>query len=112
VALAAYGIAELDHLLSREKLRAAGSTSGRRMLGVQLDEMTVIEVDDDSVAHKAGIKEGDEILKIDGKKVTDRTELTRALRSGGPKKVMTVIRDRKDVDLNLSWDPPAAEKSP
>ena len=47
------------------------------MLGVQLDELTVIEVEDDSAAQKGGIKEGDVILKIDGTKVADRSELSR-----------------------------------
>ena len=45
MALGAYGIANLDHLLSREKLRAPGGDGGnRRTLGVQLDEMTVSEL--------------------------------------------------------------------
>ena len=77
VALGAYGIANLDHLLSRDKLRASGAMAGnRRMLGVQLDEMTVVEVQDDSAAQKGGIKENDEILKIDGTTIADRTELS------------------------------------
>ena len=59
---------------------------------------------------KAGMKDGDEILKIDGTKVADRTELARALRAGEPKKVVTVLRDGKEVDLNVNWEPPAAEK--
>jgi S1-C subfamily serine protease len=80
------------------------------MLGVQLDEMTVVEVEDDSAGQKGGMKEGDEILKVDGTKVTDRMELGRALRAGGPKKVVTVLRGGKEVGLNLSWDLPAAEK--
>ena len=109
VALAANGIANLDHLLSRDKLRAPGG--GRRMLGVQLDELIVIEVEDDSAAQKGGMREGDEILKIDGTKLADRMELTRALRAGGAKKVVTVLRDGKEIDLNLSWDPPADAKT-
>ena len=51
------------------------------------------------------------ILKVDGTKVADRTELVRALGAGGPKKVVTVLRDGKEVELNLSWETPAAEKS-
>jgi carboxypeptidase Q len=114
VAIGAYGIANLDHLLSREKLRAAGGMAGggnRRALGVQLDEMTVAEIDDEGVAKKAGMKEGDEILKIDGTKVADRQELARALRAGEPKKVVTVRRGGKEIDLNVTWEPPAVEKS-
>ncbi len=109
-AIGAYGIADLDHLLSREKLRAPGG-GNRRALGVQLDEMTVIEVEDESAGAKAGLKEGDEIIKVDGTKVADRMELGRALRAGEPKKVVTVRRNNAEVDLHVSWDPPAAEKA-
>ena len=64
--------------LPRQAPRAGCDGGNRRMLGVQLDEMTVAEIEDDSAAQKAGIKDGDVILKIDGTKVADRTELTRA----------------------------------
>jgi membrane-associated protease RseP (regulator of RpoE activity) len=109
VALGACGIANLDHLLSREKLRAPGmfGLGNRRSLGVQLDEMTVSEVMDESVGQKGGIKEGDVILKVDGTKVGDPMELRQALRQGGPKKVVTVLRNGKEVELKLDWEPAA-----
>ena len=65
----------------------------------------------DSAAQKAGVKEGDEILKIDGTKIADRTDLTRLPRVGEPKKVVSILRDGKEVDLSVSWDPPAAASS-
>jgi membrane-associated protease RseP (regulator of RpoE activity) len=107
VALGAYGIANLDHLLSREKLRATGGGGfgNRRSLGVQLDEMTVSEVIDEGVAQKGGMKEGDVILKIDGTKIGDATELRQTLQAGGPKKVITVLRNGKEVELKLDWEP-------
>jgi hypothetical protein len=115
VAIGAYGIANLDHLLSREKLGPAGALAGllgnRRTLGVQLDEMTVVEMEDESAAKKAGMKEGDEILKVDGTKVADRSELARALRAGEPKKVVTVRRGGKELDVNVFWELPATEKT-
>jgi hypothetical protein len=110
IALGAYGIANLDHLLSREKLRAPAGFFNRRMLGVQLDELTVSEVLDDSVAQRGGMKAGDVIVKVDGTKLADRTELTRALREGGPKKVVTILRDGKEVELKLDWEPAATPK--
>jgi carboxypeptidase Q len=103
VALGAYGIANLDHLLSREKLRAPGGMANRRMLGVQLEELTVSEVLDDSVAQKGGIKEGDVIVKVDGTKVADRMDLNRVIREGGPKKVVTILRNGKEIELKLDW---------
>jgi len=110
VALGAYGIANLDHLLSREKLRAPAGFFNRRMLGVQLDELTVSEVLDDSVAQRGGLKAGDVIVKVDGTKLADRMELMRALREGGPKKVVTILRDGKEVELKLDWEPAATPK--
>jgi carboxypeptidase Q len=106
-ALAAYGIANLDHLLSREKLRVAGGMANRRTLGVELDELTVTEIEDQSAGQKAGLKEGDEILKIDGTKVADRGELSRALRGGAPKRILTVLRAGKEVELTVTWEAPA-----
>jgi hypothetical protein len=107
VALGASGIANLDHLLSREKLRSSGALGNRRTLGVQLDEMTVSEVLDEGVAQKGGMKEGDVILKIDGTKVADALDLRGALQAGGPKKVVTVLRNGKEVELKLDWEPAA-----
>jgi membrane-associated protease RseP (regulator of RpoE activity) len=111
-AVGAYGIANLDHLLSRDKLRQTqGNTANRRTLGVQLDELTVTEIDDDSAGKKAGLKDGDVILKIDGTKVVERADLARLLRAGEPKKVVTVLRAGKEVDLNVNWAPTADAKS-
>ncbi len=112
VALGAYGIANLDHLLSREKLRTPVARSNRRTLGVQLEELTVSEVLDDSVGQKGGIKEGDVIVKVNGTKVADRMALNGAIREGGPKKVLTVLRGGKEVELKLEWEPAAAPAAP
>ena len=84
----------------------------RRTLGVQLEELTVSEVLDDSVGQKAGIKEGDVIVKVDGTKVADRMALNGAIREGGPKKVLTVLRGGKEVELKLEWEPAAAPAAP
>jgi carboxypeptidase Q len=110
VAVGAYGIANLDHLLSREKMRAPAVVASRRTLGVQLDETTVVEVIDDGAAQKGGMKEGDEVLKIDGTKIADRTDISRLLRVGGPKKVVTVVRQGREIDLNLSCEASATAK--
>jgi carboxypeptidase Q len=110
-AVGAYGIANLDHLLSREKLRAPRNTASRRTLGVQLDELTVTEIEDDSAAQKGGIKDGDVILKIDGAKVADRAELAGLLRAGGSKKVVTVLRAGKELDVTVDWEPAADAKA-
>ena len=71
---------------------------------MQLDELTVSEVDDESIGKKAGMKEGDVILKVDGNAVADRQAFVRALAAGGPKKVVTVRRDGKEVELTLTFE--------
>jgi carboxypeptidase Q len=111
-AIGAYGIANLDHLLSRDKLRQPqGNTANRRTLGVQLDELTVTEIDDDGAGKKAGMKDGDVLVKIDGTKVVERADVARLLRAGEPKKVVTVLRAGKEVDVTVNWAPTADAKS-
>jgi hypothetical protein len=103
VALGSLGIADLDNLLSREKLRAPGMGGNRRTLGVQLDELTVTEVIEEGVAEKGGMLVGDVIAKVDGAAVSDRSEIAAALQRGAPKKTVVVIRDGKEVELVLDW---------
>jgi hypothetical protein len=115
IALAAYGIANLDHMLSRENLRAAPFSVARRpnprRMGVQLDELDVLEVMDGSVAAKAGIRDGDRIVKVDGKKISNRAELQEELQKGEPKKTVTVSRDGQEKDVVLEWLATPAKKA-
>jgi carboxypeptidase Q len=104
VALGATGIANLDHLLSREKLTPPGGGGGqRRTIGVQLDELTIVELNEGGVAEKAGLLVGDVFVSIDGTKIADRTEFTRAISVGGAKKKIVVQRDGKDVEVIAEW---------
>jgi hypothetical protein len=113
MALSAYGIANLDHKLSREKLRAAPgipfALRNRRMIGVQMDELKVTEILEGSLAAKVGIKEGDEFVKLDGKKVSSRDELVSEIQKGEPKKTVTVMREGKEIDFVLEWPKPAGQ---
>ncbi len=110
IALGAYGLANLDNLLSHENMTARGRLAGggggggRRMLGVALGEGLVIEeVVADGLAAKAGIKAGDKLVKIDGKEVKEPEDLREALGGGGGKKVVTVERDGKAVEVTIEW---------
>jgi hypothetical protein len=113
VAVGAYGIANLDHMLSREKLMAAGGFAFRpsgRVMGVQLGDGLKIEaVLDDTAAAKAGFKPGDVILKVDGKKVANQEELRAEIQKGEPNKKVTLQRDGKEIDFVLEWSPPRKE---
>ncbi|MEM7165292.1 MAG: M20/M25/M40 family metallo-hydrolase [Planctomycetota bacterium] len=99
VALGSLGVANLDNLLSREKLK---SSSGRRM-GVFLEGVAITNVIPDSVAAKAGLQPGDVFATVEGKPVKDRTELVAAIRKGGPKKEITVTRGGKSIKAVLEW---------
>jgi hypothetical protein len=111
-ALGALGIANLDHLLSREKLRAPGPMASRRLLGVQLDELTVIEILEEGAAQKAGMRVGDILVRIEGQKLGDRDDLVRNLQAGGPRKTAVVLRDGKEVTLTLEWPAAPASNTP
>jgi hypothetical protein len=114
IALCAYGIANLDHMLSRENLRARGgfpfAATNRRLIGVELDELTIMQILDDSVAAKVGLKEGDVFVKLGGKKLESREQLTSEIQQGDPKKTVTILRDGKELEFMLEWPAAPAKK--
>ena len=107
VALAALGIADLDGLLDRDEMTAPpGNRGNRRLLGVQLDELTVQEVVEGSVAEASGVKAGDVLVKLDGKDLGDRDAFVEALQAGEAEKTLVVRRDGKEVQLKLKFPEP------
>ena len=109
-ALGAYGVASLDHMLSREDMKSAAAATptatNRRLLGIQLDDLKVVEVVDDGLGAKAGIKAGDVLMKVDGKAVSGRGEFTAELQAGEPTKKITVKRDGKEVEISVTFPAP------
>lgn len=114
IALGALGIANLDALLDRTNLyveRPGGDGGGRRM-GVMLDELTIEGVSPETPAERAGLQAEDVFLKVDGVVVADREALIEAIRSGPPKKAVTVKRGDAEVTVELTWPdekPPEAK---
>ncbi|MFO0961044.1 MAG: M20/M25/M40 family metallo-hydrolase [Isosphaeraceae bacterium] len=110
-ALASYGIANLDNLLSRENMTAptggGGGPGNRRLLGVQLDEMTVVDVIEGGPAEKAGIKAGDVLIKVDGKAIASREEMAAALQGAETTRKVVVKRDGKEVEVTVTFPGPA-----
>jgi len=104
IALGALGIADLDALLDRTGLwvERQGDGGGRRM-GVMLDELTIEGVSPDTPAEKAGLLPEDVFYKVDGVVVADREALVEAIRSGPPKKSVTVKRGDREVTVELVW---------
>lgn len=106
VAVGALGIANLDHLLSRENLKGIEL----RRMGVQLDGTKVTSVFEVGVAATAGWKEGDVILAIDGVEMKTRNEVTATLQKGGPKKTFTMQRGEEKLEVVLDWSNASGEK--
>ena len=63
----------------------------------------VIDVDEDSPAEKAGIKEGDIITQYDGKNITSANELAELARANGTKSPvkMKITRAGKPMDIEV-----------
>jgi serine protease Do len=63
----------------------------------------VVDIDDESTAAKAGIKEGDIITRFDGKEINSVTALTEAARAAKEKVSVkvTIIRDSKAQEIDV-----------
>jgi carboxypeptidase Q len=104
IAIGALGLANLDHLLSREKMAAPSGARWRspaRLLGVEMDGMTITKVLPDSAAARARFAPGDKILRFEGKEVSDPRSLFRALFTTRGKGKAVVLRNGKEVELDL-----------
>ena len=111
-AIGALGIANLDHLLSRDKLMAppgtgGGGGAGRRTMGVALDDNKVVEVIAGGVAERAGIKSGDLIVKVGDRAVGTSEEISEVVQAGGSELIITLIREGKTIEIKISFAPPA-----
>jgi carboxypeptidase Q len=104
IALGAWGIANLDGLLPRDGITTTGSAANRRMLGVQCDDgMAVQSVVADSPAAKAGVREGDVLLKLGGKAVPDLIELRKEIQLSPARTTLTLRRDGREQDLPIQF---------
>lgn len=97
-----------------DDLMNSGYVSGRSLIGVTLTEsrngLTVYSVSAGSGAEKAGIKEGDLIVKADGKAVntSDAINEIRDSKKPGDYITLTVIRNGEltDISVQLTEDKP------
>lgn len=85
-----------------DNLKMLNMESDRAMLGVTTEKadkgVQVQDVTKESGASKAGLKEGDVIIKIDDKKIETPDDLSKAIRSHKPgeKVAVTYLRDDKE----------------
>jgi hypothetical protein len=100
VAITALGIANLDELLDRTDSKPLGS--GRR-LGVNLDGTKITEIVPKSHAARLGLKAGDVIVKMAGKKMETIRDIVMALRSKGDVKEIVFKRKGKTRKVTLDF---------
>ncbi|MFN0243834.1 MAG: M20/M25/M40 family metallo-hydrolase [Planctomycetota bacterium] len=108
VATAAYGFAELDHLLDRTDM----APIARRRLGVLFDGARVRRVMRGK-AEAAGWREGDVVVSLDGVPVTGEGVIVRRLQEGGSVKAFRLRRDGLDFDTTIDYsdDPAESERA-
>ncbi len=104
VAIAAWGLANEEEMLPREGLPRSNNRP-QRMLGVNLenDGMTIQMVMPDSSADKAGLHEGDKILKIGEMEIKTRKDISKAKRKAKFETTVVILRDGKKLTLPLTF---------
>jgi carboxypeptidase Q len=77
-----------------------------RSLGFRVNaEMIVSRVSPESAAEKAGLKEGDKVLKLYGKEVTDPRKVRDLARDGDAKANFQILRDGKLHEITIDLGP-------
>jgi len=108
IAMAALGTANLEEMLDREGIttrrRGRGQSSGfaGNWFDAEFKGLTFASVKPDGRAHKLGIKNGDVLFKIDGRKVDSMRQLFQFAReSKGEKLKVAVKRGDKVVEVSM-----------
>jgi S1-C subfamily serine protease len=109
-ALAAWGVANLPELLTRENVERRDDTGGgdaativEGMLGVELAGVSVKSVGDDGPAKAAGIAAGDLIVRAFGEPVQGAVDLARLLRENRREREipLRVKRGEEEIDVQV-----------
>lgn len=101
VAYSALQAANLDRAIPRDSV---GVRANRKRLGFQPGENMKVEVvTEDGAAAKAGMKPGDQILKLNGVAVADMTAFREEFKKVDKSAKITVLRDGKEIELTATW---------
>jgi hypothetical protein len=105
IAAAAYGLADLDHLLDRTDMKPLD----KRLMGVRLEGARVAHVFESGRAEAAGWQDGDVVVSVDGELVGSQAEISEALQRGGPRKIVRVRRGERTLETVLDYSADASE---
>jgi hypothetical protein len=107
IAVGAYGLANLDELLPRQGV-GVPAAGPRRRLGLTLGEGAVVAfVREGSVAARAGVREGDVLLKLGDVSIAEGATLGEALQKAPAKAKLLVRREGKELALDVEFPAPA-----
>ena len=104
VAITAYRIANLEKILPRDDIDSRGGLRGPRKLGVTTDKGVIRSISKNGAADKAGLLEGDRILKLDGRDVKNRDSLRNAIAKSKKKAILVIEREGKRMELKVAFD--------
>ncbi|MCP3920855.1 MAG: M20/M25/M40 family metallo-hydrolase [bacterium] len=109
IAIAAFGLADLDHLVDRTDLIVPPD----RKMGVSLNRTRIASVTPGGFAAEAGWQEGDQILEIDGIEVKSRKQVVDTVQAGGADKLFVMQRGEERLEVRLDWsdDPNEAART-
>ena len=63
--------------------------------------MLVASVDADSAAAKGGLKAGDVITAVDGRRISNPQDFSREMCSAGSTVTLTIVREKQERELKL-----------
>jgi len=116
------GFVRRHHPLLRARCRmdrgaCSGPTGPRRPNGIQADYLTpqlreffgvganegvlVASVETDSAAAKAGLKAGDVITAVEGKRISTPQDFSHEVRSAGLTVTLTIVRDKQEREIKI-----------
>lgn len=114
IALTVAGLAELPGLLPRKGVTRSRARGGfgdamayvGRILGAEMKGMRVESVEKGGLAARLGLKKGDELVEVEGRRVKEAVDVLRALRSARGKPEIEVVVRRGAGSVKLKADNP------
>lgn len=104
IAYTSFTVANFKNMVPRDGVPARGANSQRKRLGIQQDEnMKVLTLTEGGAAEKGGVKVGDQIIKLNDAKIANIDDLRVEIGKVGKTAKVTVLRDGKEVVLDVSW---------
>jgi Do/DeqQ family serine protease len=99
-------LGELETSKSNARRNSSGERSGEGRFGMTLqsgdDGVTIADVDPNGVAAESGLRQGDVITKVNGKRVTSAAEVKSALdRTDGKPSLVVIDREGQSLFLTL-----------